>query len=174
MEFPKPTTVFIGVKVIRAIAMTRQKYNDFRGWTTPSDECGDDPGYLVEYLDGGKPNVKGFDNYVSWSPADVFERAYRSTGGMTFGLAIEAMKQGLKVCRAGWNGKGMWICLSPGYKDLKAESFWAKHNREVAEKNGGKADVLPYITMKTVNNEILCGWLASQTDMLAEDWQIAG
>ena len=53
------------------------EYNDLRGWTVPSDEDGNDAGYLVEYIDGGKSNVFGYNGYVSWSPADVFEKAYQ-------------------------------------------------------------------------------------------------
>jgi hypothetical protein len=69
-------TVHLGSKAIRAKAMTRQAYNDLRGWALPADEDGTDAGMLVEYLDGGKANVPGFDGYVSWSPIDVFNRAY--------------------------------------------------------------------------------------------------
>lgn len=68
---------FIGVKRLKAKPMTREEYNELRGWTVPADENPDDEGYLVEYLDGGKANVPGFDGYVSWSPRDVFERSYR-------------------------------------------------------------------------------------------------
>ncbi|HEN1221992.1 TPA: DUF2829 domain-containing protein, partial [Klebsiella pneumoniae] len=50
-------TQHIGVKLINAFPMTRQAYNDFRGWQLPADENGSDDGYLVEYLDGGKPNT---------------------------------------------------------------------------------------------------------------------
>jgi hypothetical protein len=67
---------YMGTKVIHAVAMTRQAYNDLRGWKLPEGECGDDNGYLVEYTDGGTPNVKGFAGYVSWSPQGVFEKAY--------------------------------------------------------------------------------------------------
>jgi hypothetical protein len=91
---------------------------------------------------------------------------------MTFGDAIEALKTGKRVCRTGWNGKDMWLSYSPGTLDLPAEKFWSPHNRDFAEKNGGKADVLPCITMKTADNKILMGWLASQTDMLSDDWMI--
>ena len=91
---------------------------------------------------------------------------------MDFGQAIEALKAGKKVCRSGWNGKGMWLAYSPGSKALPADRFWAGPNREYAKASGGTADVLPCITMKTATGEILMGWLASQTDMLAEDWQI--
>lgn len=59
------------------------------------------PGYKVEYEDG----------YISWSPKAVFEEAYRPSSTMSFGLAVEAMRKGLKVARAGWNGKGMYLEL---------------------------------------------------------------
>lgn len=74
-ELGHPVT-YVGTKVIHAVAMTRLDYNILRGWELPADENGEDNGYLVQYADGGKPNVAGFDGYVSWSPADVFARAY--------------------------------------------------------------------------------------------------
>ena len=90
---------------------------------------------------------------------------------MDFGDAIRAMKAGKKVARVGWNGKGMWLALScDGGREVPAAGFWSAHNRAFAEENGGTATVLPSITMKTATGEILMGWLASQTDMLAEDW----
>lgn len=67
---------YVGTKVVHATPMTRQAYNDLRGWDLPADENGDDGGYLVQYADGGANNVDGFDGYVSWSPQDVFEKAY--------------------------------------------------------------------------------------------------
>lgn len=163
----------IGVKLINATPMTREEYNELRGWTVPADENPDDRGYLVEYVDGGQANHPAFAGYISWSPQDVFERAYRPVVGMTFGLAIEALKAGKKVARAGWNGKGMWLSLSGyGVRDVPAGSFWSENNSEFAAQHGGSAKVLPCITMKTATDEILMGWLSSQTDMLAEDWQI--
>jgi hypothetical protein len=162
---------YIGVKLINAVPMNRLEYNNLRGWSVPEDENPTDDGYLVEYVDGGKANVEGYAGYVSWSPKQVFERAYRSITCMTFGLAIEALKQGFKVARSGWNGKGMWLAYSPGASALPAEKFWAGPNRDYAVGcPGAVANVLPCITMKTATGEILMGWLASQTDMLAEDW----
>lgn len=67
----------IGTKIINAEPMTRGEYNKLRGWEVPADENPDDAGYLVEYTDGGKANHPNFKGYISWSPADVFERAYR-------------------------------------------------------------------------------------------------
>jgi hypothetical protein len=93
---------------------------------------------------------------------------------MNFSDALKVMiVDGDKVRRAGWNGKGMWICLGAGQTGLPAEKFWNVHTREFAEANGGTADVLPYFIMKTADNKILMGWLASQTDLNAEDWEIA-
>ena len=67
---------YTGTKVINATPMSRAEYNFFRGWQLPADENGADDGYLVEYTDGGKPNTLKYAGYVSWSPKDVFERAY--------------------------------------------------------------------------------------------------
>jgi len=69
---------FIGTKVVLAVPMTRAEYNGYRGWQLPADENGADQGFLVEYQDGGKANVHGHAGYVSWSPKEQFELAYRA------------------------------------------------------------------------------------------------
>lgn len=166
--------LFIGTKMVKAKPMTRLAYNEFRGWKLPENENGNDDGYLVEYVDGGVPNTKEYEGYVSWSPKEQFDNAYKITSGLSFGLALDAMEKGHKVAREGWNGKGMWIARGDGCKELSAEKFWNKHSRAHAEQQGGSADVLPYILMKTAAGEILMGWLASQSDMLAKDWVIVG
>ena len=150
---------YIGTKFINARPMTRAEYNAYRGWTLPADENGADEGFLVEYLDGGQANDMRHVGYISWSPAGVFARAYRETSGMSFGLAIEALKQGHRVSRAGWNGKGMWLALVPE-KLADAVSF-----QYAALKPA------PWIGMKTADDKFV-PWLASQTDMLADDWTI--
>lgn len=173
----QPNATFIGSKVVNAVPMTRGEYTAVRGWQVPADENPDDAGYLVEYHDGGQANHPQFTGYISWSPKDVFERAYRPTTGMTFGDALVMLKSGKKVSRAGWNGKGMWLSLSGPLEGrvIGADQFWSENNRQWARQFGG-ALVLPAITMKTVDSTgreaILMGWLASQTDMLAEDWQL--
>ena len=166
---------YIGTKTLRAKPMGRADYNELRGWELPADENPDDEGYLVEYLDGGKPNHVDFTGYISWSPKVQFEAAYRETFGLTFGLAIEAMKKGERVSRTGWNGKSMWLALSGPLegRTIGAHNFWSAQNARYAESQpNSEATVLPCITMKTATGEILMGWLASQTDMLAEDWGI--
>ena len=89
---------------------------------------------------------------------------------MNFGEAIEALKLGKKVCRKGWNGKGMYLWLLPA-TDVKKE--WC-HDLRLVEAMGDR-DTLPClgsIRMFTATKEVLTGWLASQTDMLSEDWCI--
>lgn len=87
---------YVGTKKIKAKPMTRGEYNVLRGWTLPADENGDDEGYLVEYLDSPNSNVRGFDNYVSWSPKDVFERAYEE-GSISDTERINMIEGGLEV-----------------------------------------------------------------------------
>ena len=71
---------------------------------------------------------------------------------LNFGDAVKALKEGKKVARSGWNGKGMWLAL------------------QVPDANSKMS--LPYIYMSTVDRKLV-PWLASQTDVLAEDWSIA-
>jgi len=68
---------YIGKKIIMATPMTRLEYNKYRNWEVPEDENPEDEGYLVEYIDGGKANHPNHKGYISWSPKDVFERAYK-------------------------------------------------------------------------------------------------
>lgn len=68
---------FIGTKVILARALTRGEYNAYRGWTPPAGEDQSAPGYLVEYTDGGTPNDPRHAGYISWSPKEQFDNAYR-------------------------------------------------------------------------------------------------
>ena len=85
---------------------------------------------------------------------------------LTFGQAIEALKQVKKVARAGWNGKGMFLFLVPGstFKVNRAPLMGIYPE-------GTEVNYCPHIDMKTADDKIV-PWLASQTDVLAEDWDI--
>lgn len=78
---------------------------------------------------------------------------------MDFGEALKALKAGHEVCRDGWNGKGMWL--------------------ELQVPDAGSKMTLPYIYIEYPKGHVAYSegsrvpWLASQTDMLAEDWRIA-
>lgn len=146
----------IGTKLIDATPMNRTEYNEYRGWAPPADEDGADAGFLVEYLDGGMPNHPGHMGYITWTPSEPFSKAYRPFKGLTFGMALEALKIGQKVSRTGWNGKGLWL----------------EYHQPMA------AVDLPYIRMSYPVGSTgypqgsRVPWLASQTDMLAQDWEI--
>ncbi len=90
---------------------------------------------------------------------------------MNFGQAIEALKAGKKVARSGWNGRGMWLVLIQGTP--KAQIHGTPYGNALGK---DECEILPHIDMWTVNahgrQAMLPGWLASQTDMLSEDWEI--
>lgn len=119
--------------------------------------------YLVRYADG----------YMSLSPARAFEECYHSINedvdadrGLTFSDALEIIKHGGRVARAGWNGKGMFLFLVPG------STF--KVNRPPLlgiYPEGTEINYHGHIDMKTAQGYVV-PWLASQADMLADDWEI--
>ena len=109
------------------------------------------PGYGVKYEDG----------YTSWSPKEAFEAAYRDIEGpvqaLTFGDALHMAKLGKKVARSGWNGKGLWV-------EMQRPDVHSKMT-------------LPYLYLSYPTDAVntpgaRVPWLASQTDILAEDWSI--
>lgn len=68
---------YIGTKSVLAMPMSRGEYNEYQGWQIPENENPSDPGYLIEYKDGGKANHPDHKGYISWSPKDVFEHSYQ-------------------------------------------------------------------------------------------------
>ncbi len=87
---------------------------------------------------------------------------------LNFGQALEAVKNNKKASRKGWNGKGMYIYLQPGSTIERARN---NHLDEIiAEK--GSVVINPHIDMIAADDSAVIGWLASQTDMLADDWII--
>lgn len=106
---------------------------------------------------------------------------------MNFGNALEAAKQGKLISREGWNGKGMFVFMRPS--DTLTTAFisqvkslpqsvkdWIEVNVD-DKANPGESGLTPvkftaYLCMKAADNTIVNGWLASQTDMLSDDWDI--
>ena len=132
---------YIAVKIVEA--------EECKAWQKSGDnEVGAD-GYKVKYE----------EDYISWCPKEVFEKHNRLCNGMTFGQAIEALKQGKKVSRQGWNGKGMYLFLAKDY------------THTLYDAPDGQYNFNPEIVMKTADNKLV-HWLASQTDMLSDDWVI--
>lgn len=110
---------------------------------------------------------------------------------MNFGQAIEALKQGKRVAREGWNGKGMFIFMRPAdeinihivvdvIKSLP-QSVKDYYRQDIITESGvaigfddenDKVKFTAYLCMKAADGTIVNGWLASQSDMLSEDWTI--
>lgn len=162
---------FVGTKELLARPMTRGEYNSYRNWDMPADEDANEPGMLIEYIgNDDNSNDPRHVGYITWSPKKVFDRSYRETqaGCVRFGLAIESMKMGLRVARMGWNGKGMYLYYVPANRYPPT----TVPGQQLADLQAdGLVPYRDYIAMKTVDGEVV-PWLASQTDMLSEDWLV--
>jgi len=151
-----PMDRYIGTKQLTAMPLSLGEYNRYRGWQIPANEDPKRLGYLVKYEDG----------YESWSPAEVFEAAYARVdqAAMSFGHAVELMKQGKRVTRAGWNGKGMFAYLVP------PASYPVQTG--AAKEHFGEGSLVPYrayLALKTVDEDVAT-WAPSVSDVLAHDW----
>lgn len=151
---------FIGVKIIQAEPMTMEEASRYFNRPFETTAATKDPdGYRVVYEDG----------YESWSPKSVFEEAYRRTNGLTFGLALEALKKGFHLARKGWNGKGMFVVYQKGYPqgipcNRQTAIAWGLNEGELFECN-------PYLQIKNVDGSHSM-WVPSISDVLSEDWEI--
>jgi hypothetical protein len=104
---------------------------------------------------------------------------------MKFGQALEACKTGLKIARKGWNGKDQFVYWSPPFK-LSVDQVtnpvlkeWLEQHKGATERRmdgkqgvGNEVEFWGHFDFKPSNNKIQCGWLATQSDMQAEDWEI--
>ncbi|MEI7375666.1 DUF2829 domain-containing protein [Dickeya chrysanthemi] len=120
-------------------------------------------GYFVLYEDG----------YQSYSPAAVFEAGYTrlpdvevaEEGHMTFSHALEALKMGKTVCRAGWNGKGQYVVMvKPGFYDVGCSIVGAFSTKA--------ATLQPFLALKNAQDLFQPGWVPSMGDLMSPDWMI--
>jgi hypothetical protein len=145
---------YIGVKMIHATPMTLLDHNLDQGGSIDPDTYPDPHvnGYQVCYEDG----------YISWSPKEPFESAYREaqSGCMSFGLALEAAKHGYCVSRKDWDGKFVFMC---------------PHARDIYNNSEFEGIELPYLSEATAEDgNVQAGWAPEQSDMLRDDWMILG
>lgn len=97
---------------------------------------------------------------------------------MNFGQALEHLKAGQRVRRAGWNGKGMWLALTPGSEISPLDALpgsaakLALKERVLLSTKPEPIKIGAHIDMRAADGSLVIGWLASQTDMLSEDWEI--
>ena len=121
-----PMKTFLGTKLIKARPMTRGEYNAHRGWTPPEGEDQTVLGYLVEYQDGGKPNHAEHVGYISWSPADVFEKAYQEIGEVPTHLKPHEQRvfMELEELNIRIRKLGEFINNNPAFKTLTSSERW--------------------------------------------------
>ena len=155
--------LYTSTEQIKARPMTRGEYNEYRGWVLLPDEGGRDEGYLVEYLDDGGSNHPDHDGYISWSPKELFENAYQTSGNFSFGHAIELAKQGKRVARKGWNGAGMFAYV------VQANEYPALSDHIKGMFPNDMVPYRAYWALKTAQNDVAT-WAPSASDSLAEDW----
>lgn len=130
--------------------------------TQIDERCGSTCEVRIE--DGYMFTTSKKDKYPQFMDAAEFEQICRSAENMTFGDALDALKQGQRVARKGWNGKDMYVFLSYEADFVTDADISAFDQLDV--------EVGDMLVMKTAQNTFQPGWLASQTDMLAEDWYI--
>lgn len=164
---------YIGTKIIKARILNLGDYNKLRDWAIPTNEDPKKKGCLVGYPDASgsfNGDLEGGCDYISWSPKNIFDAAYKPVIGMNIGLAVEAMKMGCKVARKGWNGANMYVVIQKGYPN------GIPINKNTAEATGIPEGTMcafrSYLMMKTAVDREFVPWAASQSDMLAEDWMI--
>ncbi len=114
----------------------------------------EDPGVRCRCMDP--------EHHKHWAGHKNDKRPTLAAAGVNFGIALAAAKAGAKITRHGWNGKGMWVRNFDPYLDRQFK---------LREEAGAEGTWLPFLIMKTVDNKLV-PWLASQTDILAEDWQV--
>nr|DAQ06009.1 MAG TPA: Protein of unknown function (DUF2829) [Caudoviricetes sp.] len=157
---------YIGTKVVNATPAWRVDGKVYLKDDAVPKSMNREDGYKVVYEDG----------YESWSPKDVFEKAYREVGSVNFGGAIDLLKAGLAVRRKGWNGKGLFIVkhvpshitsdIIPNMQSLPQSAksiLMSRENPHIDYTNqmliinpDGRAD----------------SWVPSVSDVFEEDWEV--
>lgn len=167
---------YIGTKIVQAEPACRLTFQKLGGpemvvtveeeKVEANIEAAEESGLGLVRKQEGYKVVYEPDGYESWSPKDVFEKAYRRTDGLNFGLALEAVKMGKKISRAGWNGKGQYVELGTCFQ-YTSHSGDVPKSTCVQHTDIGSAAL---VFVGTRGRQV--GWLASQADMLADDWYI--
>ena len=160
---------YIGTKQIEAEPMTMGEAYErglLQAGRVPSENEKSNAGYHVKYQDG----------YESWSPAEPFEKAYRESGAMPFGMAIELLHQGKSIRRKGWNGKGLFVIkqvpariesnIIPKMQSLPQSA------KDLILAGKGFIDYTSQCLIYNENTGRADSWVPSISDVFAEDWEI--
>lgn len=99
---------------------------------------------------------------------------HKPGGHMSFSEALKALKSGKRIARSGWNGKGMFLFLLPAKDGIPKSAITDPMLRSVVDEidDTDTFDAYGSIRMLTADKKIITGWLASQADLLSDDWVI--
>ena len=117
-----------GVKHVYAAPMTLGEYNVYRGWIIAENADPSEQGYLVEYVDGGKPNDERHKGYISWSPAEVFANSYQRSGTPKDRLRVEQAELLERISKA-------QAFINKGKPDFLTNEAWGLLLDQVAIQN---------------------------------------
>lgn len=146
----------------------------------------------LENPERGKIPCAGSVEFVTEQVEGLIAYLYQlasSPGNYSFGDAIEALKRGKRVARVGWNGTGMFVFMRPAdelhidmvidkvkslpqsVKDYYLQDVLdSEENRMFPAPANEVVEFTPYLCLKDANGRVVNGWLATQTDILSEDW----
>lgn len=131
-----------------------------------TEDCCCNVGVGPSVEDGYMYTTSPDDKYPQFMSKDEFERMCRSAENMTFGDALTVLKRGGRVARKGWNGKGMYVFLAD---DVEFSTEADISEFENAEDGVHVSEVM---VLRTAQGALQPGWLATQSDILADDWCI--
>ena len=157
--------LYVGTKVVKASDMSLGMFNNLMNRATPVGTDPATPGYMVEYQDGGPANSEHSANYLSWSPKDVFDKAYQVNGKLPGYLAIAHMEQGQYARRNHWHSEE-YVYYVP------ANSY--KAVTPVAKAMFGEEALVPYkgyFARKCRDGQVEV-YALSADDLMARDWTI--
>lgn len=134
---------------------------------------------LMNHFEDGEKDVPTVDLFPrdilwvmsgDWEVVDENHKVPEVKDTYSFGDALNFLKGGKKVARKGWNGKGMFLVLCPG-SEVPADHMRVKPVKKFFQQEGRTSVIIaPHIDLKAADGTYVTGWLASQTDMLSDDW----
>jgi hypothetical protein len=170
-----PFSQYISSKVVEAAPMSKHRAFLLLGRPV-NDADPDESGFLVQYPDEGRANVKGFAGYISWCPRDVFLAHNNPTSYMRFGQALEALMLGHRIARSFWSSFGAFLFCSEDTGAIRisyyAGNFPYLNTGDARERSETVNISKAFDSQNTFGDLTHSLWKPSQDDLLARDWKV--
>jgi hypothetical protein len=151
---------YIGTKIINATPLNKGEYNHYRGWSIPQNEDPNEEGYMVEYPESN-PNTPDYTGYISWSPKEVFEKAYKSTDKMDIGSALSCVLKGYRITNPDLWKENSYIVVN------QLQGFIINNDGK------GYSEIEPKPTLTRISDRITKSpYTLSQEDIFRKDWML--